>query len=110
MANESFQAFVESQSSADLMYISLCREPIEIPWSESPQALLKSDSQHSLFELSTATTDVPVLVIDSSKSSTVLNAGDESRDSNEGFAATVLLLSCINEESSLEAEVSGSEK
>ncbi|KAE9344936.1 hypothetical protein PF008_g8996 [Phytophthora fragariae] len=66
---QSFQAFLESHSSAELsvfhsVYLTLCRGPKEMQWSQSIRALTASKSQHSFLDSGTARTDIPVLVID----------------------------------------------
>ncbi|KAE9237837.1 hypothetical protein PF002_g10823 [Phytophthora fragariae] len=66
---QSFQAFLESHSSAELsvfhsVYLTLCRGPKEMQWSQSIRALTASKSQHSFLDSGTARTYIPVLVID----------------------------------------------
>lgn len=66
---QSFQAFLESHSSAELsvfhsVYLTLCRGPKEMQWSQSVRALTTSKIQHSFLDTGPARTDIPVLVID----------------------------------------------
>ncbi|GMF24555.1 unnamed protein product [Phytophthora fragariaefolia] len=70
---QSFQSFLESHSSAELsvfhsVYLTLCRGPKEIQWSQSIRALTASKSQHSFLDTGPAKADIPVLVIDEIKS------------------------------------------
>jgi hypothetical protein len=69
---QAFQAFLESHSSAELsvfhsVYLTLCRGPKELQWSQSIRALAASKSQHSFLDTGPTRTDIPVLVIEEEK-------------------------------------------
>ncbi|POM79476.1 Hypothetical protein PHPALM_2845 [Phytophthora palmivora] len=66
---QAFQAFLETHSSAELsvfhsVYLTLCRGPKDLQWSQSIRTLTASKSQHSFLATGPARTDVPVLVFD----------------------------------------------
>ncbi|KAL4116000.1 hypothetical protein PRIC2_013002 [Phytophthora ramorum] len=79
---QAFQAFLESHSSAELsvfhsVYLTLCRGPMSLQWSQSIRALSTSKSQHSFLDTGAARSDVPVLVMEET---IVRNASDNGTD------------------------------
>lgn len=66
---QAFQSFLESHSSAELsvfhsVYLTLCRGPKGLQWSQSIRTLSASKSQHSFLDTGSARTDIPILVVE----------------------------------------------
>ncbi|KAL3671585.1 hypothetical protein V7S43_003501 [Phytophthora oleae] len=98
---QAFQAFLESHSSAELsvfhsLYLTLCRGPNDLQWSQSIRALMSSKSQRSFLDTGPARTDIPVLVIEDV---TIDNCIDDKcgDDENDQLTSTTASLS-LNEE------------
>ncbi|KAG7393935.1 WD repeat-containing protein 86 [Phytophthora pseudosyringae] len=82
LCTQAFQAFLESHSSAELsvfhsVYLTLCRGPKELQWSQSIRALTASKSQHSFLDSGPARTDIPVLLIEDASTNKTADDGDK---------------------------------
>ncbi|KAK1945050.1 F-box/WD repeat-containing protein 7 [Phytophthora citrophthora] len=82
---QAFQAFLESHSSAELsvfhsVYLTLCRGPNDMQWSQSIRALTSSKSQRSFLDTGPARTDIPVLVIENTNTE---HCADSKREDEE---------------------------